>query len=279
MLRLVVPAAVLLLMVSVGMSLDLRQLLGESRQLGAWARLRLLLFTFIVPPAVALALCHAFGIVGGERVGLALVGATPGAPLLTRNIARKGFDRHLAASYQVWSALLTPVMVPLVVWTAARLYGRDVWIPPSALLWQVVRQQLLPLAAGMALMAVLPAFSRRVQRLLNVAGNLLLVAGFAVVLIAVGPALAQASPWVPVAAALLAVASMAVVRLLLQVDDRAEHTLAICNANRHVGLALLIGGQMLHAQNAVPAVASYAVLAPLLMALYARRLKPAAAAV
>ena len=64
----------------------------------------------------------------------------------------------------------------------------------------------------------------------------LLVAGFAIVLVALGPALAHASPWVPVAAALLAVASMAVVRLLLQVDDVTEQTLAICNANRHVGL-------------------------------------------
>ena len=173
---------------------------------------------------------------------------------------------------------LARLAVPIVVWTAARLYGRQAWIPPSALLGQVVRQQLLPLAAGMALVTLAPRLSQRVQRLLNLAGNLLLVAGFAVVLVALGPALALASPWVPVAAALLAVASMAVVRLLLQVDDLTEHTLAICNANRHVGLALLIGGQYLHAERTVPAVASYALLAPLLMSLYARRLKAATTA-
>jgi BASS family bile acid:Na+ symporter len=277
MLRMVVPTAVLLLMVSVGMGLDLSQLLGESRRLGAWAWLRLLLFTFVVPPAIALLLARLFGFGAGETAGLFLVGAAPGAPLLTRNIARKGFDRHLAASYQVWSALLTPLAVPVVVWAAARLYDRDVWIPPLALLAQVARQQLLPLAGGMALMALAPGFSRRVERPLNVAGNALLVAGFAVVLVAVGPALARASPWVPVAAALLAVASMATVRLLLQVDDLTEQTLAICNANRHVGLALLISGRYLHAEHAVPAVASYALIAPLLMALYARRLKLVAA--
>ena len=71
-------------MLSVGMSLDLRQFFGQSRRLGPWAWVRMLLFTFVVPPAVALTLATLFGIVGGERVGLALVGATPGAPLLTR---------------------------------------------------------------------------------------------------------------------------------------------------------------------------------------------------
>jgi BASS family bile acid:Na+ symporter len=276
MLRLVVPAAVLVLMVSVGMSLDLSQLVGESRRLGGGAWLRLLLFTFVVPPAVALLLARFFGLGPGETAGLFLVGAAPGAPLLTRNISRKGFDRHLAASYQLWCALVTPLAVPAVVWAAAKLYDRDVWIPPSALLLQVAKQQLLPLAGGMALMALAPGLARRLQRPLNVIGNALLVAGFVVVLLAVGPTLAQASPWVPVAAALLAIASMAVVRLLLRVDDLTEQTLAICNANRHVGLALLISGQYLHAQRAVPPVASFALLAPLLMSLYARRLRPAA---
>ncbi|HVO11147.1 MAG TPA: hypothetical protein VMX54_10450 [Vicinamibacteria bacterium] len=279
MLRLVVPAAVLLLMVSVGMSLDPSRLLGESRRLGGWAWARLLLFTFVVPPAAALVLARVFGLVGGERLGLFLVGAAPGAPLLTRNIARKGFDRHLAASYQVWSAVLTPLAVPVVVWAAAQLYDKDAWIPPSQLLLLVLRQQLLPLFAGMALMALAPRFSRRVESGLNLAANALLVAGFAVVLAAVGPAVAHSiNPWLPVASVLLAIVSMAVVRLLLRVDDVTEQTLAICNANRHVGLALLLSGRYVEVAHAVPAIASYALLAPVLMALYARRLAPAAAA-
>ena len=44
-----------------------------------------------------------------------------------------------------------------------------------------------------------------------------------------------------------------------------------------MGLALLISGRYLHVEHVVPAVASYALIAPLLMALYARRLKAVAA--
>jgi len=63
----------------------------------------LLLATFIVPPAVALLLARILPLNLSETAGLFMVAAAPGAPLLTRNLARRGFDMHLAASYQVWA--------------------------------------------------------------------------------------------------------------------------------------------------------------------------------
>jgi hypothetical protein len=47
-------------------------------------------------------------------------------------------------------------------------------------------------------------------------------------------------------------------------------TLSICNANRHVGLALLLSGQHIHDQRPVPAIAAYALAAMLVMGLYAK---------
>ena len=55
----------------------------------------------------------------------------PGAPLMTRGAAQKGFDLQLAASYQVWGALLTPVIVRLLIAAGGGLYGRDIWVPPD----------------------------------------------------------------------------------------------------------------------------------------------------
>jgi hypothetical protein len=46
-------------------------------------------------------IANLFRLALGETAGLFTVGVAPGAPLLTRNLARKGFDMHLAASYQV----------------------------------------------------------------------------------------------------------------------------------------------------------------------------------
>ena len=128
-----IPGVVAVLMVSIGMSLSLTQLAATLRRITWLAWLRMLLATFIVPAAAALLLAELFRLTRPELAGIFLIGVAPGAPLLTRNMARKGFDMHLAATYQVWAALMIPIMIPLVVASAAKLYSRDIWISPLEL--------------------------------------------------------------------------------------------------------------------------------------------------
>ena len=264
------PAAVFMLMVSVGMSLSPRQLLENWRRLtpSLWAKL--LAATFLVPPLLALALGHLLPLDGAATAGLFLIAVAPGAPLMTRGVAKKGFDMQIAATYQLWGALLTPLIVPLLVAAGGWLYGRDIWVPPMKLLAVIAQQQFAPLLAGMALMWLAPAFSTKVQRGLNLVGNALLMVMFAAVLYKMGPALAKANPWVVLAAPLLAVGCLLAVRLLLGGRSPTVQTLSICNANRHVGLALLLSGQQIHDTRPVPTIAAYALAAMLVMGLYAK---------
>ena len=85
-----------------------------------------------------------------------------------------------------------------------------------------------------------------------------------------GPALKAITPLVPVATSLLAVGSIAGVLLLKFSTSFITGTFAICNANRHIGLALLLTEEYLHMQNALPTVACYALLAPLIMFVYVK---------
>jgi predicted Na+-dependent transporter len=259
-----------MLMVSVGMSLSPRQLVDTWRRLtpSLWARL--LLATFLVPPFLALLLGKLLPLDGAATAGLFLIGVAPGAPLMTRGVAKKGFDMHLAASYQVWGALLTPLMVPLLMACGGWLYGQDISVPPMKLLTVIAQQQFAPLLAGMALMWLAPAFSTRVQRWLNTIGSALLIVMLIAVLWKMGPALAKASPWLALAAPLLAAGCVMAVRLLLGRRTPEVQTLSICNVNRHVGLALLLSGQQIHDQRPVPAIAAYALAAMLVMGLYAK---------
>ena len=264
--KFILPEAVFVLMLSVGMSLRHDKMLAAYRRMTWPAWLRLLLATFIVPPAIALLLPHIFPLTLPEMAGLFMVGAAPGAPLMTRNIAKKGFDMHLAAGYQLWGALLIPVMIPLVVFTAGKLFDRDIWIPPRVLLKEIAQKQFLPLLLGMALAYLLPAISAKLQRPMTVIGNVVLTVAIVAFLFKMGPAALKAlTPWLPVAALVLAVGSVLAIRLLLWADVLTDRTLAICNANRHVGLALLLSGQYLHAKAALPAVAAYAIVAPFVM--------------
>jgi hypothetical protein len=144
------PAAVLMLMVSIGMSLDRRALVANWRRLDAFAWVRLPLVTFLVPPALALLLARVFGLSLIETAGLFLVGVVPRAALL--------------------------------------------------------------LAAG----------------------------------------------------------ALGVVHLLARRKREVVETLSTGNANRHVGLAVPLSGQYLHAQAAIPAVACYALAAAIAIGLYVR---------
>ena len=76
--KLIVPAAVFLLMVSVGMSLRPRDVVAQLRRMEwrHWAGL--VLATFIVPAALALLLGRILPLQPAKMAGLFFVGAAPG---------------------------------------------------------------------------------------------------------------------------------------------------------------------------------------------------------
>jgi bile acid:Na+ symporter, BASS family len=266
----VIPIVVGMLMVSIGMSLRLRELASTVRRLTWLGWLRLLLATFVFPAALALGLGRLFHLELGALAGVFLVGVAPGAPLLTRNLARKGFDMHLAATYQLWAALMVPIMIPLLVFFGGLLYNRTIWIPPRMLLLQIAEKQLLPLAMGMVLARFAPGFSKRAQPPLNVLGNVLMTLFIVLALFKLGPELRAITPMLPVVCLLLALGCMLAVWVMRLDDPVVVETFAISNTNRHVGLALLLSGQYVHAVRAIPAIACYAVAAALVMIVYAR---------
>jgi predicted Na+-dependent transporter len=263
--KFLIPSAVFLLMLSIGMSLRYDRIITAYRRLTWSVWLRLLLATFIIPPAIALLLPRIFPLTLAEMAGLFMVGVAPGAPLMTRNIAKKGFDMHLAAGYQLWGAMMIPIMIPLVVFGAGRLYDRTIWIPPRVLLLEIAENQFLPLLLGMALAYLLPVISAKVQPIMTMIGNVVVTIAIIGFLFKLGPALKEITLWLPLAALVLALGSVLAIRFLLRADVLTDRTLAICNANRHVGLALLLTGHYLRAQKALPAVAAYALIAPLVM--------------
>jgi len=102
------------------------------------------LVTFVIPSDLALLLGTLVPIGQGAMVGLYLIAVVPGAPLMTRNAIRHGFDSELAASYELFGALLAPIMLPLPIAVAAWLYHRDIFIPPADILRVVIMKQFAP---------------------------------------------------------------------------------------------------------------------------------------
>jgi hypothetical protein len=199
--------------------------------------------------------------------GFYLIADAPGAPLLTRNVEKHGFDMHQAASYQIWGAIMAPIAIPLLVAGGAWLYGRDIWISPFEVMALVIEKQFVPLLVGMAHVRFAPAFSMKARRPFNIAGNVVLTVAIVLVLWKLGPALGSVSPWVALAALALATTCAAAARLLFTGSSLSPQTLALSNVNRHVGLALLLSSaHFQNASHALPAIAAYALAAPLVMA-------------
>jgi BASS family bile acid:Na+ symporter len=260
--NLLLPSTVLLLMVSVGMSLNWTQFLANWRRLTLAKWGKLLVATFIIPPILALALGSLLPLDRGTLIGLFLIAVAPGAPLMTRSVAKRGFDMELAASYQLWGAFLTPIMIPLLVGAAGWVYGRNIWVSPAKVLAVIATQQFVPLLIGVALMYFAPAFSTRIRSALNVIGNALLMVTLIVLLVKMGPALTGVSPWVVIAVLLLAVGCIAAsFAILTGAATVITETLVVCNVNRHVGLALLLSGAYFRNQKALPVIAAYALAA------------------
>jgi len=266
--KFLIAAPVFLLMVSIGMSLRVSVLWSQWRRLTLSAWTRLLLATFLVPPFFILVVHLVIPLSRAEAIGLFMVAVVPGAPLMTRNIARRGFDMQLAASYQVWGAILTPLIIPLVVYATGRLYDRDIWISPLLLIRQIGLKQFVPVLIGMLCVRFMPLISQRLAPVLNVVGNLVLVLVLVLVMVKIAPTLIGITVWLPIASVLLAIVCIAAVRLLAHADVATVRTLAICNANRFVGLALLLAGESLHRTDVVPAVACYALVVAFATLLY-----------
>jgi bile acid:Na+ symporter, BASS family len=272
--KLLLPGAVFILMVSVGMSLQFGQVVAHWRGRSWQSWVRLLLATFIVPASVALVLGRIFPLPLRQTGGLFLVGATPGAPLLTRNLARRGYDMHLAASYQVWGAVLTPIMLPLMTFIGGKFYDRTIWIPPRMVAWQILEKEFVPLLVGMLLVRYAPKFSAMAQPTVNRIGNSLLIIVLVLMLWKMGPELRKVTPWVLLAVAVLLISSIAAMHLLVKASPVVVRTFAVSNANRHVGLALLISGRFMRAQEALPVISCYALAVALLMVVAPRILRP-----
>jgi len=119
-------------------------------------------------------------------------------------------------------------------------------------------------------MYLAPAFSTKIRSPLNVIGNVLLMVTLIVLLVKMGPALTEVSPWVVIAVLLLAVGCIAASFAILTPATAMTKTLVVCNVNRHVGLALLLSGTYFSNQKALPAIAAYALAAQLMIWLYAK---------
>ena len=219
-------------------------MLGREQIAAALQRrvvLAAVVFAVVVPvPVLAVLALKLFALKGPVAVGIVLMAISPGAPVALRRALDAGSNREFAPALHLAIVMLAVVTVPASVAILDWIFAADFKVTPFHIGRQVFFAQLLPMALGASLRAVLPAIAAKLEAPLGRISNvLLLVLGIA--LLVDLPPIIAAVGWVPtIAGVAMTLCALAVGAAFAWRDADVRPAAAIAAAMRNPGLALVI---------------------------------------
>jgi bile acid:Na+ symporter, BASS family len=259
------------LMLGMGLNLTIRQLSYLWNKPGLL--IRVLLASFVLVPLAAAIVVGILPLSTPVRIGIALMSITPGAPLIYRKISKMGWNATLAASYQVTVSLLAIVFIPVLTVTLNNLYPNQGIVTPLEVFKQILAVQMIPLAIGLAIRAGIPDLAEEMEDFVSRIGNVMFLALGVLILIKGLEQVLNAGILPLLAIALIAAASLAIGHFLGGTDSSDRATLAIANATRNPGLALVITVLNFTKAAILPTIIVYALVSAIAVALYHSRYK------
>lgn len=239
MAKLLSHLVIFMLLFDMAVGVDPRDLWRVRRQHALVARA--VLAALVLVPLFALCLTFIDAIPHQTQVALALLAAAPGAPLVARRAAGLGSTLATAMALQLTVANLGVLTAPIVVMAIAWVHGVNLHLSPLPLAVQLFSVQVIPLSLGAILRYKVPDLAQRISKPVSRVANLLLLAICVVLLVKMGPLLTHVdrASWM----ALLAFSAFAVLvgHTLGGPDDDTRKAVAICCANRNLGMAVLMG--------------------------------------
>jgi BASS family bile acid:Na+ symporter len=271
-LLLLLKAAVGLIILAIGMDStidDATHLLHRPGLL-----LRSVLAMYVLVPLAAFVLVKLLPLAPGVEVGLLVLAASAGAPLLPRKLLRIGDGAYIFSLVLV-SSVLAIVTVPAWLALLGQQFGSPLALAPAQVAWVLAKSFLLPLAAGMLLRWWWPSFARRVApRLIGAAG--LVLTACALVLLALHWDVLLVASWSGVLALMALVATALAIGHALGGPLRDDRTaLAVACASRHIGIAVLVAASLPGPRTAV-IIAVYIVASAIVCIPYLRWRRSAA---
>jgi BASS family bile acid:Na+ symporter len=205
--------------------------------------LRSVLAMYVGVPLAAFVLVRLLTLTPGVELGLLVLAASAGAPLLPRKLLDIG-DGAYIFSLVLLSSLLAIVVVPAWLALLGPQFGSPLELAPTQVALILAKSFLLPLAAGMLLRRLFPDFATYwSSRLIGAAGGVLTASALA--LLALHWEVLLVASWGGV------LALMALVAMALAIghvsggpapDDRTA--LAVACASRHIGIAVLVAASL-----------------------------------
>lgn len=241
--------------------------------------LRSLLAMWVVVPAVAVALVRTLDLPPTVRVVLVALAISPVPPLLPMKQTKSGGNASFGLGLMAILGLLSIVAVPVLLDLNGRIFGLPLTIAPGAIAKMVAIAVLVPLAAGMAVRAILPAIALPMAKPVSKVATVLLALAALVLIVAALPAMRAAlnAPTV-LAMVILTAVGLAVGHWLGRPDPDDSTVLALSAACRHPAIALAIASANFPDERFGPIILLYMVVNALAVVPYLMWRKRRAAA-
>ncbi len=203
--------------------------------------LRSLLAVLVVMPIVAVALARTFDFRPVAEIALIALAISPVPPLLPKKESKVGGRQSYGLALMVVLALSAIVTVPVSAEILQRVFGRPLGAAPVAIAQVVLIMAVLPLVAGMAIRAILPALADRIDPLVTVVAKVLMPLAILALLAGTWRAVwAAVGDGAVVAMMAFVAAGLLVGHLLGGPEPEHSAVLALSSACRHPAIALSI---------------------------------------
>ena len=194
---------------------------------------------------------------------------SPVPPLLPNREGKGGARQTYGLALMAILSLLSIVTLPLAADVLERVFGRPLGVDPGAVFAIVLKMALLPLAAGLAIRAALPALADRLDDIISLAAKVLLLLAAVALLAGTWRAIWEAIGGGAVVAMIAFVAVGLIVGHIMG-GPEAENSvvLALSTACRHPMIALSIASQNFPDQRFGASILLYIVINVVVGAVY-----------
>ncbi len=255
-----------LLMLSIGLSQGFTNLALLWRRPGLLTRC--LIASYVLVPISAMIIDRVLPMDFAVKAGLAMMAICPGAPMIYRKLLKGRALPNLAGSFQVTTALLAVIAVPIWLNIFSTIYPNEATIDPSVILRQVASAQLIPIGIGLVIREMLPELADDWDQPVFQLGSFLLLGLVFVILIAALPKVLTAGVVPVIGAVLFATACLLIGHFLGGPAPESRLTIAVANSTRNAGLALAIATENFQDSGILGAIVTYALLSSVSSSIY-----------
>lgn len=201
---------------------------------------RAVLAVMVIPPIVAGVMVWLLPVSPAVKAGIMLMAVAPVPPLVPGKELGLGGRKAYAYGLYVAMALLTIISVPIVFDTASRLFGRHDVVRIVTILGTVFTGVIIPLAIGLLVRQLAPAFASRIWRWVYRLSMFLVVLAFVPILAVWGPMMHLVGNGTLVGIAVVVLLCQAGGHFLGGPDKMDRATLATAASVRHPGIAMVL---------------------------------------